>query len=72
MFVTCFFADDSLLFCKANSEECSNILKFLSVYEASFGQKINKEKTAFFFNKSMMNATKKTVGSQIVAQTKKE
>ena len=32
-----FFADDNLLFYKANSQECGNILKILSEYEAVLG-----------------------------------
>ena len=56
-----FFADDSLLFCRANFEECSNILKLLGVYEQSSSQKINKEKTALFFSKSTPQATKDTI-----------
>ena len=47
-----FFADDSLLFCKANSQECGNVLKILVEYEEVLGQKINKEKTSLFFSKS--------------------
>ena len=56
-----FFADDSLVFCRANFEKCSNILKLLGVYEQSSGQKINKEKTTLFFSKSTPQATKDTV-----------
>ena len=56
-----FFADDSLLFCRANLDECSNILKLLGVYEQSSGQKINKEKTALFFSKSTPQATKDSI-----------
>ena len=47
-----FFADDSLLFCKADPQECGNVLKILSAYEAVSGQKINREKTSLFFSKS--------------------
>ena len=45
-----FFADDSLLFCKANSQECGNVLKILAEYEKVSGQKINKDKTSLFFS----------------------
>ena len=47
-----FFVEDSLLFCKANSSECEKILNLLAMYESAFGQKINKKKMAFFFNKA--------------------
>ena len=47
-----FFADDSLLFYKANPQECGNVLKILSDYEVVSGQKINREKRSLFFSKS--------------------
>ena len=45
-----FFADDSLLFCKANIQECQNLINILQLYEASSGQKINANKSSVFFN----------------------
>ena len=48
-----FFADDSLLFCRANSTECSKVMDLLSVYEDVSGQKINRDKTTLFFSKSV-------------------
>jgi hypothetical protein len=45
-----FFADDSLLFCKANSVEWRKLTKFLEKYEKASGQKLNKEKTSIFFS----------------------
>ena len=47
-----FFADDSLLFCRASIEECLHIQELLSLYEAASGQQLNKEKTTLFFSKS--------------------
>jgi hypothetical protein len=44
-----FFADDSLLFCKANSVEWRRLLKILEIYEAGSGQKLNLSKTSIFF-----------------------
>ena len=32
-----FFADDSLLFCKANSQECQQLIEILSFYVATSG-----------------------------------
>ena len=46
------FADDSLLFCKSNVEECQNFLEVLHIYERRSGQQINKAKTTIFFSKS--------------------
>ena len=43
-----FFADDNLLFCWAIPEECDKVLKTLSDYEASSGQKSNKDKNNSF------------------------
>jgi hypothetical protein len=43
-----FFADDSLLFCKANSVEWRRLTKILDKYEAASGQKLNKDKTSIF------------------------
>jgi hypothetical protein len=45
-----FFADDSLIFCKANSVEWRRLTKILDKYEAASGQKLNKEKTSIFFS----------------------
>ena len=49
-------SDDSLLFCRANSEECSKVLELLSVYKEVSGQKLNRKKTALFFSKAITEA----------------
>ena len=46
------FANDSLLFCRSNVDECEKVLEVLHVYEQSSGQQINKAKTTVFFSKS--------------------
>ena len=56
-----FFADDSLLFCKANFTECSKVMDLLSVYEDVSVQKINKDKTALFFGKSVTEANRQII-----------
>ena len=56
-----FFEDDSLLFCKANPQECGNVLKILLDYEAVSGQKINREKTSLFFSKSTEEETRQEI-----------
>jgi hypothetical protein len=43
-----FFADDSLLFCKANIFEWGRLQLVLSHYELAFGQRLNLEKTSIF------------------------
>ena len=45
-----FFADDSVLFCRATKAEYNKILEILEVYEKGSGQKINREKTNLFFS----------------------
>ena len=45
-----FFANDSVLFCRATEAECNKILEILEVYERGSGQKINREKTNLFFS----------------------
>jgi hypothetical protein len=44
-----FFADDSLLFCKANYVEWRRLKRILDKYEATSGQKLNQDKTSIFF-----------------------
>ena len=45
-----FFADDSLLFCKANSNERNKLKEILGLYESASGQKINTDKSSIFFS----------------------
>jgi hypothetical protein len=47
-----FFADDSLLFCKANSVEWRRLMRLLEKYEIASGQKLNMAKTSIFFSKN--------------------
>ena len=44
------FADDSLLFCRANQEEVQVISETLQTYAAASGQCINFEKSLVFFS----------------------
>ena len=45
-----FFADDSILFCKATPVECQVLKSILCRYEEASGQKINTDKSSVFFN----------------------
>lgn len=45
-----FFANDSLIFCRATKEECSNLQRVIETYEQAFGQQLNQEKTFLLFN----------------------
>lgn len=47
-----FFANDSLMFCKANSHEWSRMIHHLERYERAFGQVLKKDKT-FIFSSQM-------------------
>ena len=59
-------ADGSLLFCRANMEECNKVLEILNMYERSSGQKVNRSKTSIFFSKStsaeMQSSIKEALG----------
>lgn len=53
-----FFADDSLLFCKANVDEWARIQEILGLYEQASGQKLNRDKTSIFFSRNTKQETK--------------
>ena len=44
-----FFANDSIIFCKASISECEEVLKVLSLYENASRQQVNGGKTTLFF-----------------------
>ena len=41
-----FFADDSLIFCKASLQECDSLQRILQVYEKASNQQLNRAKTS--------------------------
>ena len=45
-----FFANDSLIFCKASTKECSELQKILQVYEDASVQQLNRAKTSLLFS----------------------
>ena len=45
-----FFANNSLLFCKATNQECHKLIEILGLYEVASGQKVNAEKFSVFFS----------------------
>ena len=45
-----FFADDSLIFCKATILECDSLQRIFQVYENASGQQLNRAKTSLFFS----------------------
>ena len=56
-----FFADDSLLFCRATTQECEKVMDILSSYEKVSGQKLNRDKTALLFSKSTPTDTQRQI-----------
>jgi hypothetical protein len=56
-----FFADDSLLFCKANSVEWRRLMRILEVYEAGSGQKLNLQKTSIIFSRNTCAAKRQEI-----------
>jgi hypothetical protein len=46
---TYFFAEDSLLFCRATIQEWNRLSGILEMYERASSQRLNKEKTAISF-----------------------
>ena len=69
------FADDSLIFCGANDNECQKLMEILAKYEQASGQQINRSKTTPFFSKSMSQAMQDSIkvalGVQVVQQYEK-
>ena len=67
-----FFADDSLIFCKALLVECQKIQDLLECYERASGQKLNRNKTGLFFSKStpsnILDQIKSLLGVQEIKQ----
>ena len=56
-----FFANDSLLFCKASRQECQKIVEIHELYKVSYGQKINADKSSAFFSHNTLNDTRSEV-----------
>ncbi|XP_019167878.1 PREDICTED: uncharacterized protein LOC109163584 [Ipomoea nil] len=64
-----FFADDSLLFFKANLQETMEVKKYLSVYEFFSGQAVNFHKSNVSFSRNTHEGTRELVsGALAVAQ----
>ena len=56
-----FFADDSLLFCKASVEACEFLQEVLNVYARASGQILNEEKTGLFFTNNTNEMTRSSI-----------
>ena len=55
------FADDSLLFCRANQEEVQVISDALQTYAAASGQCINFEKSSVFFSSNTATESRERI-----------
>ena len=60
-----FFADDSLLFYRANEVEWARVQEILETYERALGQQLNRVKTLIFFNKNTMEETRSFILSLV-------
>ncbi|XP_030970994.1 uncharacterized protein LOC115991444 [Quercus lobata] len=56
-----FFADDSLLFCKATTQECQYVQDLLRIFEEASRQKLNKDKTTLFFSKVTLHEVQTSI-----------
>jgi hypothetical protein len=56
-----FFADDSLLFCRADTNHWRRLNNILQLYEKASGQKLNANKTAIFFSRNMSGEEKEAI-----------
>ncbi|KAK9997239.1 hypothetical protein SO802_021925 [Lithocarpus litseifolius] len=70
-----FFADDSIVFCRATVDEGRRVLRVLEEYEAKSGQQLNKEKTSLFFSKNtkseVQDQVKQIFGAQVIQHHEK-
>ncbi|OMO97058.1 reverse transcriptase [Corchorus capsularis] len=60
-----FFADDILLFIRAQWSDCATLLDILNRFELASGQQINIEKSSIFFSKSTPDSLKNAIMSQL-------
>ncbi|KAL5564541.1 hypothetical protein UlMin_027705 [Ulmus minor] len=56
-----FFADDSLIFCRAKVEECANLKSCLDSYSKASSQSINFDKSALSFSPNTDTITKEGI-----------
>lgn len=70
-----FFANDSLIFCKASLPKCDALQQILKVYEQALGQQLNRAKTSLFFNRNtpyeIQEEIKQRFGAQVIKQHEK-
>ena len=60
-----FFANDSLLFCKANDQDCTTVMEILEAYERVSGQCINRDKTQLYFSSNTNHHVQTTIKNRL-------
>ncbi|KAM1344713.1 hypothetical protein ACFX2H_033973 [Malus domestica] len=65
-----FFADDSVLFGKATTEEALGMLNILKTYARGSGQELNLSKSSIFFGSKTPNRTRLEIGRTMGIQCK--
>ena len=63
------FADDNLLFARANQHEANNILRVLDTYQKASGQMVNMEKSKASFSRNVVEADKNIICNMMGAKT---
>ena len=53
LFRSLFFADDSLIFCKVETNQAKKVVRILKMYEQRSSQMINMDKSSVIFSKNM-------------------
>ena len=67
-----FFANGSLIFCKATLNDCDSLQRVLKVYEDALGQQLNRAKTSLFFSNNTNRSIKEEIKSRFAAQIIKQ
>lgn len=63
------FADDSLLFARANLTEAATIMQVLHSYQSASGQLVNFEKSEVSYSQNVPNQEKEMICQQIAIKT---
>jgi hypothetical protein len=63
-----FFADDSLLFCRAKNEEITHIKNIIATYQNASGQLVNANKSEIMFSKHVSEDVKDSIQESLAMQ----
>ena len=67
-----FFADDSIIFCRATSANCAHLEHILETYEKASGPQLYHDKTTLFFSKNttleVQEDIKHRFGTEVIRQ----